>query len=134
MKLPAELESLKRFHGHLGPYVTVGLRMGLVAKRVLGDYHGLKATVYCDLEPPMRCVLDGIQFSSCCTFGKGNISAREGPNPKAVFIKEGKKLVVSLKPGLRERIDSEMSKAREVEQSLRYYRIPEDDLLEVSLG
>jgi formylmethanofuran dehydrogenase subunit E len=26
--LPPELESAKRFHGHLGPYLALGLRLG----------------------------------------------------------------------------------------------------------
>ncbi len=27
----SELENLKRFHGHLGPYAVIGLRIGKIA-------------------------------------------------------------------------------------------------------
>jgi len=125
---------LKKFHGHLGPYVTIGLRMGQVAKRELGDYRGMSATIYCSLVPPVRCLLDGVQMSSGCTFGKANIKVKPGANPKAVFTKAGRTLTVELKEGLRRTIDSEMSKAHEEEQSLRYYQTPESDLLEILLA
>lgn len=134
MELPEELESLKRFHGHLGPYVTIGLRMGQIAKRELGECKGMSAMVYCSLVPPMRCVLDGVQMSSGCTFGKANIKIKPGSNPKVVFTKAERTLTVELKGGLRRTIDSEMSKAHEEEQSLRYYQMPEGELLDVWLS
>src|SRR2546422_2503 len=43
MELPRELEALKAFHGHLGVYVTFGLRMGEIGKRTLGPYKRLSA-------------------------------------------------------------------------------------------
>ena len=61
MGLPAELASLQRFHGHLGVYVTLGLRMGTIGKRRFGQYKGLTAIVRSQPDPPMRCVLDGVQ-------------------------------------------------------------------------
>lgn len=130
--LNEELQGLMRFHGHLGPYVTVGLRMGKIAAERLGDYHGLHAKVRCVLTPPMSCVADGVQFSSGCTLGKGNIELSEATNPEALFVKGKRKLLVSLKPEARRKIDSEMSKEYEVEQSLYYYRLPEEDLFDVS--
>ena len=42
MDLPPELEGLSRFHGHLGVYVTLGLRMGAIGTRAFGHYKGLK--------------------------------------------------------------------------------------------
>jgi len=81
MERPEDLRDLQRFHGHLGVYVTVGLRMGAIGKRRFGQYKGLRATVQSALEPPMRCVLDGVQFSSGCTMGKGNIVLQPGSEP-----------------------------------------------------
>ena len=132
MDLPTELESLRRFHGHLGVYVTLGLRMGAIGKRRFGHYKGLEARVKSRLEPPMRCVLDGIQFSSGCTMGKGNISLESGAEPEVTFEKEGERLRVSLKSGWRARIDREMSKEKEVEQSIFYFEIPEVDVFEIA--
>ncbi len=131
MELPDELVALRRFHGHLGVYVTLGLRMGAIGKQRFGHYKGLTATVRCANEPPMRCVLDGIQFSSGCTMGKGNISLEAAMDPEVTFEKEGKRLRIALKPGWRAKIDREMSKDEEIEQSLFYFEIPDGEVFEV---
>ena len=134
MGLPAELASLQRFHGHLGVYVTLGLRMGAIGKRRFGHYKGLTAIVRSQLDPPMRCVLDGVQFSSGCTMGKGNIALEPASEPGVTFEKEGRRLRVELKPGWRAKIDREMSKEKEIEQSIFYYEIPEDEVFEIGEG
>ena len=134
MDLPEELAALQRFHGHLGVYVTLGLRMGAIGKRRFGHYKGLTARVRSRLEPPMRCVLDGVQFSSGCTMGKGNIVLDSGSEPEVHFEKEGQRLRISLQSGWRERIDREMSKERESEQSLYYYGMPEREIFDIREG
>jgi formylmethanofuran dehydrogenase subunit E len=131
MDLPEELAALQRFHGHLGVYVTLGLRMGAIGKRRFGHYKGLRALVESQPEPPMRCVLDGIQFSSGCTMGKGNIAFESATEPAVMFEKEGRRLRIELKSGWREKIDREMSKEKEIEQSRFYYEIPESDVFEI---
>ena len=134
VQLPEELASLQRFHGHLGVYVTLGLRMGAIGKRRFGHYKGLRAVVESRPEPPMRCVLDGVQFSSGCTMGKGNIALEAASEPAVLFEKEGHRIRVSLRSGWREKIDREMSKDKELEQSLFYYEIPEDEVFDVRDG
>ena len=131
MELPPALEALRSFHGHLGVYVIIGLRMGVIGKRHLGTYKGLTASVRSRPEPPMLCVVDGVQFSSGCTMGKGNIRVEAGEEPEVVFTKDGRVVRVGLRPGWRERIDREMSKEREVEQSLFYFSAPEAELFDV---
>jgi formylmethanofuran dehydrogenase subunit E len=131
MELPEELAALQRFHGHLGVYVTLGLRMGAIGKRQFGHYKGLRAIVRSQPEPPMRCVLDGVQFSSGCTMGKGNVVLESGSEPEVAFEKDGRRLHIALRSGWRERIDREMSKEKEREQSLFYFGVPERDLFEI---
>jgi formylmethanofuran dehydrogenase subunit E len=131
MNLPEELAALQRFHGHLGVYVTLGLRMGLIGKRRFGHYKGLRALVESQPDPPMRCVLDGIQFSSGCTMGKGNIALESATEPAVTFEKDGRRLRIALKSGWREKIDREMSKETEIEQSRFYYEIPESEVFEI---
>ncbi len=48
-----------------------------------------------------------------------------------LFEKEDQRLRVALRRGWREKIDREMSKDKEVEQSLFYYEIPEGDVFEI---
>ena len=70
-----ELDLLKAFHGHLGPWVLAGMRMGRYAlQRLQADPHfGIETDVWCPGAPPPSCMLDGIQFSTGCTLGKQNI-------------------------------------------------------------
>lgn len=76
MKPFTDLEFAKSFHGHFGPYLVIGIKMGNRAVTMLGAdtcFH-LKAEVRCAAGPPPSCVLDGIQLSTGCTMGKKNIS------------------------------------------------------------
>jgi len=94
------------FHGHGGPFMVVGLRMGLVALEGL-DAHGwfdLKCVVRLRWAPPDSCVIDGIQTSSGCTMGKHNIEVEEQDGITAEFTKGKERLEVHLKPEVLERI------------------------------
>ncbi len=87
-----DLERAKEFHGHLGPFLVLGIRLGEEALAKLGGtkYFGLKATVFSPIEPPERCMVDGIQLSTGCTFGKGNIEIV--PSRRlALFLRRGDK-------------------------------------------
>ncbi len=63
------------FHGHLGPYLVLGLLMGDFALRKLKarSYFGLEAYVWGADNRPESCLVDGLQLSCGCTYGKGNI-------------------------------------------------------------
>ncbi len=134
MDLPLELQALQRFHGHLGIYVTLGLRMGAIGKRTFGHWKGLQATVRTVPKPPMMCVVDGVQVGSACTMGKGNIAVESADEPGVTFEKDGRRLTISLKPGLRATVESELSHERELERSLFYYTIPEDQVFDIREG
>src|SRR5439155_1329999 len=122
-------------HFHWNARVPRGLiRIASTRTRRFGHYKGLHARVESEPEALMRCVVDGIQFSSGCTMGKGNIGLESSTDPAVTFEKEGRRLRVALKPGWRERIDREMSKEGEIEQSLFYYAIPESDVFEIREG
>ncbi len=132
MDLPDELAALQRFHGHLGIYVTLGLRMGAIGKRTFGHWKGLRATVRTVPKPPMMCVVDGVQVGSACTMGKGNIAVEAAGEPSVTFEKDGRRLTISLKPGLVRTIEGEMSHEREIERSLHYFQVPDDELFDIS--
>lgn len=134
MDLPEELAALQRFHGHLGIYVTLGLRMGAIGKRTFGHWKGLQATVRTVPKPPMMCVVDGVQVGSACTMGKGNIAVEPASEPGVTFEKEGRRLTISLKSGLLRTIEGELSHEREIERSLHYFVVPEDAVFEIHEG
>lgn len=100
------LDRAIEFHGHGGPFMVVGLRMGLVALERL-DAHGwfdLKCVVRLRWAPPDSCVIDGIQSSSGCTMGKHNIEVEEQDGIAAEFIKGKDRLEVHLRPEVLDRI------------------------------
>jgi len=71
---PLDLDAARSFHGHLGPYLVLGLRMGARIVAALQRRHfGLQVVVHCPPQPPPSCLADGLQLSTGCTLGKRNI-------------------------------------------------------------
>ena len=79
---------IKAFHGHLGPYVVLGYRMGRIAIEKLGStgHFGLHAEVHSILKPPRSCLIDGVQLGSGCTLGKRNIEVTDYDGPPYLVI------------------------------------------------
>lgn len=99
------------FHGHDGPFMTIGLRMGLTALNMLEckGWFDLNCEVMLNWAPPDSCVIDGIQSSTGCTMGKKNIKITEKPGVKAVFTSGGKSLQIKLKQEVIDRIKNNMT-------------------------
>lgn len=90
------LKSATSFHGHLGPYLVLGLRMGLVAVRTLRprEPHELSVTVWTEHSPPRSCLLDGVQVSSGCTLGKGNLQVNNASQVQARFRRSKRSILI----------------------------------------
>ena len=99
------------FHGHDGPFMTIGLRMGLTALEMLDckGWFDLNCEVRLNWCPPDSCVIDGIQSSTGCTMGKRNISVVEQPGVEAVFTSKEKTLRLKLKDDIIEKIKGNMT-------------------------
>lgn len=82
------LDLARSYHGHLGPFLVIGIKMGNRAIRELQpeDCFQLHADVYCPESPPPSCIIDGIQLSTGCTMGKRNISHIISPEEVRVVI------------------------------------------------
>lgn len=77
---------LAAFHGHLGPYIVIGYRIGKYArKHVCDNPFDLRARVYCAGMPPQSCLADGVQLGSGCTLGKRNIEIVESDDVAVEF-------------------------------------------------
>ncbi|HLD82909.1 MAG TPA: formylmethanofuran dehydrogenase subunit E family protein [Candidatus Omnitrophota bacterium] len=104
------LKNAVNFHGHLGPYLALGLLMGDLALRHLKceKHFGIKALVKGADKKPKSCLIDGIQVSSGCTYGKGNIEKRRGSRIAVSFrsLQNNKKIGVSLKRDLIKALDN----------------------------
>lgn len=100
MKDFTDLDLAARFHGHLGPNLVIGIKMGNYALRKLGarPYFGIAARVRCPDAPPPSCVVDGIQLAAGCTYGKRNIVLEpSGQGTTATFINTDSGATVALR-------------------------------------
>ncbi|NIM58316.1 MAG: formylmethanofuran dehydrogenase [Candidatus Aminicenantes bacterium] len=108
------------FHGHLGPYLVLGLRAGLYANKMLGkDPMETEAFIKTKTTPPESCFADGVQISTGCTFGKRNISLEEGEGLQVTFKKNNQKLALKLKEEIIEEMNSLPSEERAWEDLVR---------------
>lgn len=86
--LDKQLRAASDLHGHFGPFLALGVRMGLYALRELavkeGD-KGLHTTVMLEYATPISCVLDGIQASTKCTVGNTRLAWRKSKEVGAIF-------------------------------------------------
>ena len=86
------------FHGHLGPYLVLGLLMGEYAlKKIKANPHfGLEIKVWGAKDKPKSCLIDGLQLSTGCTYGKGNIAQYDGKVIKVSFLNRDTKKNIEL--------------------------------------
>ena len=123
-------KKLEEFHGHLGPFVAVGWRMGMAARATLGEGK-LRARVFAGPSPPMSCIVDGVQVSTSCTLGKGNIWVINAKKPEAEFSSENGSVWIALRKEVADRITQDMTKENERALAMEILGMPEERLLEV---
>ena len=126
------IKHVVEFHGHLGPFLVLGVKSGLLANSLLGkDYFKTTAIVATDSSPPSSCFVDGIQFVTGCTMGKGNIKLRKGKNISVLFMKEGRKLRLRLNDKVLKSIKEISSEEDSKRLSLKLLDSPMSELFEV---
>jgi formylmethanofuran dehydrogenase subunit E len=124
-ELPDELQQLKEFHGHLGPFVVIGYLAGTRALEKLAarKYFGMSARVECEPRPPQSCLADGVQFATGCTLGKGNICIEAATEAALEFenIDTGQTLRLVLQPGVKEQTKAWLDELGDEAAALRTY-------------
>lgn len=136
------MASAARFHGHLGPYLALGVRIGVAALRELGAVRGdrdLSATVALRPLPPLSCLLDGVQVVTGCTLGNGRLTVRRSNRVVATFKKARKrKLTILVDRGildlLRTRTHSGLSSKRQAALANVIMAVDERKLLRLGLS
>lgn len=116
-ELETSISDAVKLHGHLGPFLVIGVRMGIRARETLRmnreERHRLRAIVTVPLYPPFSCVLDGIQSTTNCTVGNQKLKTRESKKEiRAEFVIEGsdKALSLSVNPKTVEELMDRISK------------------------
>jgi len=129
------MDRAAEFHGHLGPFLVIGVRMGLLAKRVLksNGFRDLNAIVDTGNNPPLSCVVDGIQVATGCTLGKGNIAVRKLGEISAVFHSKHRAIRVKMKKdaflSLKEELLGEPERMEETARKVG--SMPDEELFDV---
>jgi formylmethanofuran dehydrogenase subunit E len=73
---PAWMKYAVQLHGHLGPMLTFGARMGMAARKAVDADGNFDVEITCEgpfPKTPASCFLDGLQISTGATLGKRNL-------------------------------------------------------------
>jgi formylmethanofuran dehydrogenase subunit E len=133
------IECARKLHGHVGPYVVIGLRMGAAAKKALniGDDEStlLTAEVSVPLHPPFSCLLDGVQVSTTCTVGNQRLQFKNAKTIQAIFSsqKDTKTVKITLAKRFREQLERK-KKIDKLDESFawRLAELPENQLFDIT--
>jgi formylmethanofuran dehydrogenase subunit E len=90
-----------RFHGAFGPFIPVGIRIGLDAvDKLKPDPRGLSVTYYNGVKPPCPCVADGVMIATQASPGQGTLQISPDKAPDgamAVIVIKNRKTGEGLK-------------------------------------
>ncbi|MFA5820015.1 MAG: nucleoside hydrolase [Bacteroidales bacterium] len=98
-------------HRHLGVFAIVGVKMGIRAREYFATgVDEFRVTSFAGSVPPLSCMNDGIQVSTGATPGHGLLTVKnDTPTiPSAEFIYMNRKIRLTLKPEIAEKISSEL--------------------------
>ena len=116
-KISSELTSLIKkaadFHGHLGPFLVIGVRMGSLAKKILNanaeENNKFRVTARLPLLTPFSCIIDGIQATTQCTVGNQKLRI-ENSKAKIIVYFEQQNLDEGLRIHVNPKIIKELKK------------------------
>jgi formylmethanofuran dehydrogenase subunit E len=132
-KISSEL--LKRaveFHGHLGPFLVLGLMMSKTACRFLKQISSVR--VKTRLEPPCSCVLDGVQVATKCTLGNTKLFFEKSQSEiSGEFRGEGKKILIVCKKKFLETLENRMKRKEKTveEEALNIAEINYEEIFDI---
>jgi formylmethanofuran dehydrogenase subunit E len=142
-KLGILVERAVEFHGHLGPFLVLGLRMGVTGLRELKVERGdrrLRVTAKLKDSIPFSCSVDGLQVATKCTIGNKKLTIVDYEGAAAKFeVEGGKQATVSVKSTffdmLKKRLLSKSVRDEKVRELARLVAAtPEEELFRISRG
>lgn len=124
------------FHGHLGPFLVIGVRMGSLAKKILNvnvrESNKLRATARLPLLTPFSCILDGIQATTQCTIGNQKLRIEDSQAKIVVYFEQqssGKALRIHVNPKIIKELKNRYSEGASNEELAReIVSMPESQL------
>ena len=98
-------------HRHLGVFAIIGVKMGIRAREYFDTgVDEFSAVSFAGSLPPLSCMNDGIQVSTGATPGHGLLTVKNENTtiPSAEFTYMNRKIRLTLKPEIAEKISSEL--------------------------
>jgi formylmethanofuran dehydrogenase subunit E len=116
-ELETPISDAVRLHGHLGPFLVIGVRMGTIANRIFASCSTKKGTSQVTVRVPLRtpysCVLDGIQSTTKCTIGNQKLKVQDSPKEITAQFRtqcSDETLIISANPKIIRKIENEFSR------------------------
>ena len=129
------------FHGHFGPFLTLGVRMGLVGLRELRAKEGdaqLRVTAMLEYSLPFSCMLDGIQTATKCTVGNKRLLWKESKELGAIFLLDntGRQVEVKVNQAMVRELSRRLDQKKPLSEAVRQLASdvasrPEEELFSV---
>lgn len=121
-RITPDIENATRLHGHLGPFLVIGIRSGILAKRILNvgaeEDSGLQVRAMLPLSTPFSCILDGIQVTTQCTIGNQKLSVENSTSKIEVSFQhrnQGESLKIGVKPEIVDELKARSSEGADNE-------------------
>jgi formylmethanofuran dehydrogenase subunit E len=138
-ELTSAIKNAEKLHGHLGPFLVIGVRIGTTAKRILNpniEGNGkLQAEAKIPLLTPFSCILDGIQATTSCTIGNQKLRIENSQKEIAVYFKlqnSDRTLKVLVNPKIVEKLMYRISEGAPNEELAREIaNMPESQLFTI---
>jgi formylmethanofuran dehydrogenase subunit E len=138
--LDSIINKAAEFHGHIGPFLVVGVRMGLIGLRELEttpDNAKLRSTISVEQVVPFSCVIDGIQVVTKCTIGNRKLQLKKASKTISTDfqILGGRHVTVTLKPGklmeLKNALPTNISSRETIKLARLVATLPEEELFTI---
>lgn len=138
------LRKAEEFHGHLGPFLVMGVRMGQICLEAFEreeHRNSLHVSLKVPFKVPYSCVVDGIQITTKCTVGNQKLKLKNAEEIEAKFedSNSGRSIIVtprpSILPMLKERVVGKNLSDEETRKlALNIASMPDKDLFIVKNG
>lgn len=139
-EMPSILEMARYLHGHMGPFLVIGVRAGLAGLRVLQAVRAdrdISATAHLTYSVP--CILDGIQIATGCRIGNKRLRFQDSPSLMISFEnKQARTVTVSINAKVIDEFKQQLLKGTFPEAAERLAHraasIPERELFSIDKG
>ena len=140
-KRSATINAARKFHGHLGPFLVIGVRMGEAAIKQFNltgnERLDLKANVKVPLQTPFSCLLDGIQIATTCTIGNQRLKVENSNAIQATFTTQNKPktIKITINETFNQQLNQKQTQNKLTEEYAQEIAdMPENQLFNISLS